>query len=138
VLSGALRAQGGFMQSSRIRLTCVLVLTLLAVSPRFGALAQERAAGQQPADRPASPQTSATGAASPQTGANGPQTPATFRGGINYVRVDAIVTDRKGQPVFDLKQADFEVTEDGKPQTVDSFKLIRVDGNPKPGEPPIT
>lgn len=124
------------MQSSRIRLTCVLVLTLLAVSPRFGALAQERAAGQQPADRPASPQTSATGAASPQTGANGPQTPATFRGGINYVRVDAIVTDRKGQPVFDLKQADFEVTEDGKPQTVDSFKLIRVDGNPKPGEPP--
>jgi len=28
------------------------------------------------------------------------------------------------------------VIEDGKPQTVDSFKLIRVDGNPKPNEAP--
>jgi VWFA-related protein len=59
-----------------------------------------------------------------------------FRGGINFVRVDVIVTDKKGQQVTDLKQSDFDVTEDKKPQTVEQFRLIRVDGNPRPGEPP--
>src|SRR5205085_1485949 len=38
-----------------------------------------------------------------------------FRTGINYVRVDVIVSDRNGGGVADLKQSDFEVTEDGKP-----------------------
>jgi hypothetical protein len=32
------------------------------------------------------------------------------------VRVDAFVTDKKGNPVTDLKQTDFDVLEDGKPQ----------------------
>lgn len=50
-----------------------------------------------------------------------------FRGGINFVRVDVIVTDRQGNPVTDLTQADFEVAEDGKPQTVETFKLVKVD-----------
>jgi VWFA-related protein len=64
------------------------------------------------------------------------QAPPTFRNGINFVRVDATITDKKGQPVTDLKQADFEVTEDGKPQAIEQFRLIRADGNPKPGDPP--
>jgi VWFA-related protein len=50
-----------------------------------------------------------------------------FRAGINFVRVDVIVTDKTGNPVADLKQTDFEVTEDGKPQTVETFRLIKVD-----------
>ena len=69
------------------------------------------------------------------------QTPAPpiFRTGINFVRVDVIVSDRSGATVSDLKQTDFEVTEDGKPQTVEAFKLIRLDGGtiPSPdGLPP--
>ena len=60
----------------------------------------------------------------------------TFRGGINFVRVDVIVTDDKAQPITDLTQADFEVLEDGKPQVIEQFRLIRVDGNPRPGDPP--
>jgi hypothetical protein len=60
----------------------------------------------------------------------------TFRGGISFVRVDVIVTDGKGVPVTDLKQEDFEVMEDDQPQQVEQFRLIKVDGNPKPGEPP--
>ena len=60
----------------------------------------------------------------------------TFRGGINFVRVDVIVTDGKAQPVTDLTQADFELLEDGKPQPIEQFRLIRVDGNPRPGDPP--
>jgi VWFA-related protein len=55
-----------------------------------------------------------------------PQQPI-FRAGINFVRVDTIVTDNKGNPVTDLKAEDFQVTEDGAPQTVESFKLIKVD-----------
>jgi VWFA-related protein len=59
-----------------------------------------------------------------------------FRGGINFVRVDVIATDNKSQPVLDLKQDEFEVLEDNQPQTVEQFRLIQVDGNPKPGDPP--
>jgi VWFA-related protein len=110
------------MLSSRIRAVFVACLTLFAVSV---------AAQQQVQRDQSAPQQSAPGE-QPQAA---PQTPPTFRGGINYVRVDAIVTDRKGQPVFDLKQTDFDVLEDGKPQTIDSFRLIRVDGNPKAGDP---
>src|SRR5688572_7965117 len=60
--------------------------------------------------------------------------PPVFRTGINFVRVDVIVTDSKtGQPVSDLKQSDFEVVEDNKPQTVETFKLIELDGGRVPG-----
>jgi len=51
-----------------------------------------------------------------------------FRTGVNFVRVDAIVTDRQGNPVTDLKQTDFEVLEDGKSQTIETFRLVKVDG----------
>ena len=44
-----------------------------------------------------------------------PQTP-TFRLNVEYVEVDAVVTDRDGQFVRDLEQEDFEIFEDGKPQ----------------------
>jgi len=59
-----------------------------------------------------------------------------FRGGINFVRVDVIATDGKAQPVLDLKQEEFEVLEDNRPQSIEQFRLIKVDGNPKPGDPP--
>ena len=68
-----------------------------------------------------------------------PQSPI-FRGGINFVRVDVIVTDKTGNPVADLKPTDFEVTEDGKPQKVETFKLVELDGGlmPGPDGPPRT
>jgi VWFA-related protein len=69
--------------------------------------------------------------AGPSSDTSGPQQPV-FRAGINYVRVDVIVTDRNGNPVDDLTVNDFDVTEDGKPQKVDSFKLIKLDGGVTP------
>src|SRR6266850_6753378 len=51
-----------------------------------------------------------------------------FRTGINFVRVDVIVSDKSGTNVADLKQSDFEVTEDGKPQSIENFKFIKLDG----------
>jgi VWFA-related protein len=47
-----------------------------------------------------------------------------------------IVTDRKESPVTNLTKDDFEVLEDGKAQAIEQFRLIKVDGNPKPGDPP--
>ena len=35
--------------------------------------------------------------------------------------VDVVVRDKRGQPVRDLTQADFEILEDGVPQTIGSF-----------------
>ena len=57
----------------------------------------------------------------------GPPQP-TFRTGVNIVRVDVIVTDDKGNPVTDLTQDEFEIVEDGRVQTIDLFRQIRIDG----------
>jgi VWFA-related protein len=56
--------------------------------------------------------------------------PPIFRGGANVVRVDVTVTNRGGEPATDLTRDDFFLTEDGVPQTIDSFELVRVTGEP--------
>jgi VWFA-related protein len=76
---------------------------------------------QQPAGQP-------DGAAQAPPGPFGPDGQPIFRTGINFVRVDVIVSDRNGNPVNDLKQGDFEVTEQGRPQTIETFKLVSLDG----------
>jgi VWFA-related protein len=58
----------------------------------------------------------------PSTG----QAPPTFRVEVNYVEVDARVTDAAGNPVSDLTAADFEVLEDGKPQKISTFSLVNI------------
>jgi VWFA-related protein len=80
-------------------------------------------AGQSP-QPPAPPQPTP----SPNAQQPAPADQPVFRAGINFVRVDAIVTDRQGNPVADLKQTDFEVLEDGKPQTIESFRFVKIDG----------
>jgi VWFA-related protein len=89
-------------------------------------------------DQPPQPQSQqpAAAPAQPQTPAQAQSQQPTFREQINFVRVDVIVSDGKQQPVLDLKQSDFEVLEDGKPQSVEQFRLIKIDGNVRPGEPP--
>jgi len=64
----------------------------------------------------------------PQTQTQPPQQPPAFRTNINFVRVDVIVTDKPGNPIADLKATDFDVLEDGKPQKIESFKLVKLDG----------
>jgi len=48
----------------------------------------------------------------------------TLKEGVTAVLVDVVVRDRRGQPVKDLTQADFEILEDGAPQTIGSFTPI--------------
>jgi VWFA-related protein len=64
------------------------------------------------------------------------QPPPVFRTGINFVRVDVIVTDGKGNPVTDLDENDFDVFEDGKKQQIESFKLYQIGPNPGPEAEP--
>src|SRR6185369_9880972 len=42
----------------------------------------------------------------------------------NEVRLDVVVKDKKGRPIKDLKDTDFEVLEDGVPQKVESFRFV--------------
>jgi VWFA-related protein len=62
------------------------------------------------------------------------QPPPIFRTGAELVRVDVTVIDGRGRPVTDLTAADFVVEEDGIPQTIQSFKLLELDGHPLPGD----
>lgn len=61
-----------------------------------------------------------------------------FRSEINFVRVDAIVTDDEGNPVLDLTADDFEIFEDDVPQQIESFRLVELTGLPDPALPPLS
>jgi VWFA-related protein len=60
-----------------------------------------------------------------------PDTPR-FRVGVDAVRLDAVVTDRDGRIVSDLTASDFEVRQDGKPQTVSFTQFVPVLTGPDP------
>lgn len=62
----------------------------------------------------------ATGGAQQQP----PQRAAGVNEGVTAVLVDIVVRDRRGQPVHDLAQSDFQVLEDGVPQTIGSFTRV--------------
>jgi len=115
------------MSRTRILTGFVLALVLAlaaAMALRAQQAGNQQGSGQQPAAQQSNGQQPAD------------QTQLTFRAGINFVTVDAYVSDSKGQPATDLKQSDFDVLEDNKPQKIEAFRFIKVDGNPKPGEPP--
>jgi VWFA-related protein len=50
----------------------------------------------------------------------------TFQTTVNFVDVDVTVTDEGGQFVTGLTAGDFEVFEDGKPQTIKTFSYIEL------------
>ena len=50
----------------------------------------------------------------------------TFRAEVEYVEVDALVTDEEGRFVRDLTVDDFEVFEDGRPQEIAAFSLVDI------------
>jgi len=53
------------------------------------------------------------------------QTP-TFKLRVDYVEVDVVVTDRDGNLVKDLKKEDFQVLEDNKAQTINTFTQVNI------------
>jgi VWFA-related protein len=93
---------------------------------------------QDPAPKPPAAQQPQPPAAPPadQQPVRAPQGP--IRTGINFVRVDVIVTDGKGEPVLDLTQDDFTVTEDNKPQKVEQFSMVKIDAAQQAAARPTT
>ena len=89
--------------ASRLTVASAGLFGLLTV----GALAQAPPAQQQP---------------------SGQQPPPIFRAGVNFVRVDAVVTDKNGVPVTDLTEEDFEISEGGKRQKIATFQPVMLDG----------
>jgi len=61
------------------------------------------------------------------TSAQGPTGPV-IQVGVDLVRVDAVITDAKGQPVSDLRPEDFTLTVDGKKVPIANSAFFR--GNP--------
>jgi len=63
--------------------------------------------------------------------------PRSFRGKIDLLTVDVAAVDAKGRPVEDLRPGDFVVKVDGKPRSVVSAELIKVNRgeSAKPSRP---
>ncbi len=54
------------------------------------------------------------------------QPPVTFKVEINYVEIDANVTDAQGTFVRSLTRDDFQLVEDGKPQALTAFSMVDI------------
>jgi VWFA-related protein len=106
--------------SRNVTLALVLIAVIAAGGPGRSVSAQDPA--PQP---PATQQPPPTPPPADQTPVRAQQPP--IRTGINFVRVDAIVTDGKGEPVLDLKPEEFTVTEDNKPQKIEQFTVVKID-----------
>jgi VWFA-related protein len=120
---------------ARSRLNPTVAGLLFAALLGVGSDAQQKPTAAAPSAAPAPAAGTPDAPAAPQDPAA--QSPV-FRTGINFVRVDVIVSDKSGRPVADLKQGDFQISEDNKPQKIDSFRLVTLDGGatPSPDGPP--
>jgi len=74
------------------------------------------------AQSPQPPAGAARGGAQPPAA----QPPVTFKVEVNYVEIDANVTDAQGRFVRALTRDDFQVVEDGKPQTLSAFSMVDI------------
>ena len=54
------------------------------------------------------------------------QDAATFRSSVEYVEVDVIANNAQGEFVRDLTKDDFQITEDGKRQSIATFSLVDI------------
>src|SRR5690349_19514404 len=98
-----------FHKISRVSSLVVVALTIL---------------GQQQAPQPP---------AGVQTASDG--TIPKFTSTSNLVIVDVTVKDKSGKPIENLKQSDFVIAEDGKPQKLTVFEFQKLTDMPEP--PPL-
>ncbi len=86
---------------------------LIGLSVLLGSAALTAGQAAAPAQQPAPPP--------------GPtQQQPTFKVRVDYVEVDAVVTDKQGRIVRDLKKEDFQVLEDGKSQAITNFSMVDI------------
>ena len=113
-------------------------LTLLVVTAPDARQAPQPAPPPQSQPPPASPPAPTAPPAGQQQTGEPARAQQPIRTGINFVRVDAIVTDKQGNAVLDLKPEEFQVSEDNKPQKIDSFSVVKINVDSQiDGPPPI-
>ena len=66
------------------------------------------------------------------------QQPPMFRSGVELIEVDATVLDRDGNPIPDLRAADFSVTVDGEPRTVVQAQFISLRAPERSARPSVS
>src|SRR5436190_19586273 len=66
-----------------------------------------------------------------------PAAPQTFRSGAQIVEVDVRVIGKDGKFVTDLGPGDFEISEDGVPQKIQSVVLVGTDAAPLAPRAPL-
>ena len=138
------------MKRTRTRLLTLLLTTLLVQAPV--------AVGQQPTPAPTQPaptQTTTPAQDMPEGQKNLPSGPAPSSGESqivrpgrplrqehdeddvvritsNLVQIDAVVTDKKGRQVTDLRADEFEIIVDKKPQQITNFSYVQNVSEPEP------
>ncbi len=103
----------------------------------MGVMAALLLSGVVLAAQPPAPQTSAPQASTPQASTQEGQ--PTFRVNIDLVTMDAIVRNAQDQFVSDLTKDEFQILEDGVPQSITSFTMVhggRVHNLLEPPPPP--
>ena len=55
-----------------------------------------------------------------------PAPSATFQLQVDFVDIDAVVTDERGNFVSGLTKDDFQLFDDGKPQDIEAFSLVDI------------
>ena len=60
-----------------------------------------------------------------------------FPSAVELVTVDAVVTDKKNNPIENLTRESFQVFEDGKPQVITSFEAVVLPPSPPSGPPKV-
>ncbi|MFL6214597.1 MAG: VWA domain-containing protein [Blastocatellia bacterium] len=96
-----------------------------------------RSAGQQPSNQSSTPKQQSTQAASQKDKED------VVRISVTLVQVDAVVIDKKGRYVTNLKPDDFEISEDGKRQSITNFSYVETQpatpqsNRSEPGMPPV-
>ncbi|HVG29969.1 MAG TPA: VWA domain-containing protein [Pyrinomonadaceae bacterium] len=104
-----------------------LAALALLCAPAIFALTQPRQQPQTPAPAAATPTPAPRATQSTQATPTPPveiDEEEVVRITTNLVQLDAIVTDKHGKQVTDLKAEDFEVFEDGKPQKITNFSYV--------------
>jgi len=107
-----------------MRANSALLCIVLTATSGF-AFSQNNPAGTQ------QPETSKTGKEKPHS-----EKDDVVRISVTLVQVDAVVTDRQGQQITDLKPSDFEIFEDGRRQRITNFSYIAA--QPDSPAPPKT
>jgi VWFA-related protein len=99
----------------------ITAVALCAIAGLVGVAAQQAA---PPPQSPATPPSAQKPAVQPP--------PVAFTSDVTAIQVDAIVVDKMGRFVPDLRADEFEVFEDGKKQAVSAFNMVNLNANREP------